>query len=352
MVMGRRPGVATASWPITTADLAGMAGQLAIAMARVPMRSPLSGEGNALHNVGVAVTRETIRSFMGYCSSLPIDEFRSIEVVLDDLCAVVMPPLAKSLGVDTEKSSVGGVPGVWYRPSKGKPRGTVLYLHGGGYIGTSPRMYAFFVATLARRIDCEIFVSDYRLAPEFPFPAALEDAAIVMEALLHGDADPGRFFLAGDSGGGGLVTTLIFATQHAHVRSIGGALLFSPEVDLVLDEPSVSANAKTDILPWNIPTTAYLHGRDPASASVSAVNQDVSHWPATFVAWGAEELFRDPIRRFAAHLESASVQTVACEQPGMFHVFPILMPWAEASRRVIEELAEFVDKRLAAAEPA
>jgi len=117
----------------------------------------------------VAVTRETIRSFMGYCSSLPIDEFRSIEVVLDDLCAVVMPPLAKSLGVDTEKSSVGGVPGVWYRPSKGKPRGTVLYLHGGGYIGTSPRMYAFFVATLARRIDCEIFVSDYRLAPEFPF---------------------------------------------------------------------------------------------------------------------------------------------------------------------------------------
>ena len=85
MVMGRRPGVARSSWPITTTDLMGLAGQLSAAMARVPFRRPWSGEGSLPHNLAVAVTRETLRSFMGYSSSLPIAEWRSIEVVLDDL---------------------------------------------------------------------------------------------------------------------------------------------------------------------------------------------------------------------------------------------------------------------------
>jgi epsilon-lactone hydrolase len=289
------------------------------------------------------VTRETVRSFMGYASSLPIEEYRSVELVLDELCRVVMPPIVRSLEVRTEADTLSGVPGVWYRPLRDEPRATILYLHGGGYIGTSPRMYAAFTSWLCRMTGCEVFVADYRLAPEFPFPAGLEDAALVVGELLHRGVDPARLLVAGDSSGGGLAGSLLFALGEARDRLPAGVLLFSPEVDLQLDQASVSANADRDILPWNIPTAAYLHGRDPSSASVSALDQDVSGWPPTLVVFGGDEMFRDPIREFVQHLEQAGVAVTGHEEAGMFHVFPILMPWADASRRAYHGVAAFVD---------
>jgi len=346
VVMGRRDGVARSSWPIAATDLVGLAGQLTLALSRVPFRRPWSGDGNLPHNVAVTVTRESIRSFMGYLTSLPIDEFRSIELVLDDLSGAILSPVVRSIDVDQELATTAGVPGIWYRPRGGEPVGTVLYLHGGGYVGTSPRMYGVFVAWLARRTGCEIFVADLRLAPEFPFPAGLEDAVMVLESFLTGGTDPARLFVAGDSSGGGLAASLMYSMRRIHHRPIAGVMLFSPELDLLLDEPSVADNADQDILPWNIPTTPYLHGRDPGSAVVSGVSQDVSGWPPTFVSFGSDEIFRDPIRLFVTHLESAGVDTTAIEEPGMFHVFPILMPWAEGSRRAFRAVGEFVRSHL------
>jgi acetyl esterase/lipase len=350
MVMGRRPGVARSSWPITTTDLMALAGQLAAAMARVPFRRPWSGDGNLPHNLAVSVTREALRSFMGYSSSLPIDEWRSIELVLDDLCGVVLPPLVHSVDIVEQADHIAGVPGIWYRPRNGSVRGTMLYLHGGGYIGTSPRMYALFTAWLCRRTGCEIFVADLRLAPEFPFPAGLEDAVLVLEALLVGGVEPARLFVGGDSSGGGLASSLVYTMNRSGHRPLAGVVLFSPELDLLLDEPSITENAGKDILPWNIPTSAYLHGRSPEGGAVSAVDQDVSGWPPTLVSFGGDEMFRDAIRLFVDHLEKAGVDTIALEEPGMFHVFPILMPWAEGSRRVYRAVGEFVGAHLPAGE--
>jgi acetyl esterase/lipase len=345
MVMGRRPGVRVAPRPIVAVDLAGLAAQLGAALARVPLRRPWRGQAGLPHNMAIAVTRETLRSFMGYASSLPVDEYRAVELVLDDLCRGVLPPIVRALDVDSETAEVGGVPGTWYRPRRGA-RGTVLYFHGGGYIGTSPNMYAVFVALLARHTACQLFVADYRLAPEFPFPADLEDAVLATEALLAGGVPPDRLLVAGDSAGGGLVASLLFTMARVHHRPLAGAVLFSPEVDLRLDEPSVTANAPSDILPWNIPTAAYLHGRDAAAPAVSAVDQDVSQWPPTFIAFGGAEMFRDAIRRLVEHCRSSGVEVTAHEEPGMFHVFPILAPWADATRRTYRRLAEFVDERI------
>ena len=81
---------------------------------------------------------------------------------------------------------------------------------------------------------------------------------------------------------------------------------------------------------------------------MSAVDQDVSGWPPTFVIFGDDEMFRDPIRDFVAHLTKSGVDTMAVEEPGMFHVFPILMPWADASRRAYRAVGAFVDRHLPA----
>lgn len=352
MVMARRPEVATASAPITAVDTVVLAQQMVAALTRVPFRSPLTGRSTRMSNLGAAVTREIVRTFMGYASSLPVEEFRSIERLLDDLCRVVMPPVVNAFDVLERATELGGVPGVLFQPRGVDAEGVILYLHGGGYIGTSPTMYSFFTARLCRETRCAVFVADYRLAPEFPFPAGVEDAARVLADLVRRGAPRERLFVAGDSGGGGLATTLVLATP-AHVDLVPptGLILFSPEVDLRLDQPSVTENAGRDILPWNIPTAAYLHGVDPGDVYVSATEADLAGFPPTFVAWGDDEMFRDPIRDFIARLDAAGVPHEAYEATGMFHVFPILMPWADASRRVYRAVADFVDERLGEAPP-
>jgi monoterpene epsilon-lactone hydrolase len=343
MAMGNRPEVKTASAPIVALDLGLLAQQLATAMARVPFCHPFAGNSSPASNLVISMTREVIRAFMGYSSALRIPEFRSVELVLDDICKVIMPPVVRSLDVESHAVEYGGVPGVLYRPRHGSPVGLILYLHGGGYIGTSPNMYAFFTARVCRDTDCAVFVADYRLAPEFPYPAGAEDASAAYTDLVARGVPPERIFLAGDSGGGGLATTLLLEPL-AHVLPVrpAGLVLFSPEVDLRLDEPSITENAERDILPWNIPTAAYLHGFDATSKEVSPLTADLSGFPPTCVTWGEDEMFRDPIRRYVDRLRQAGVSTEAQEFPGMFHVFPILVPWAEASRDVFGLVRSFI----------
>jgi acetyl esterase/lipase len=344
MVMADRPEVRTAAAPVVAIDTVLLAQQMLAAMARLPFRKPLRGNSNLLANFGASLTREVLRSFMGYCSSLPIAEFRSIELLLDDLCRVVMPPVVDARHVAHPAVEIGGVPGILYVPRNKEPQGVVLYLHGGGYIGTSPTMYAFFTSRICTATRCAVFVADYRLAPEFPFPAGLVDAAHVLAALVVAGVPKERLFLAGDSGGGGLATSLaVSAPENDHLVRPAGMILFSPEVDLRLDEPSITENAESDILPWNIPTASYLHGFDASSGYVSAVEADLDGFPPTAVSWGGAEMFRDPIRRFVERLEKAGVETHAHEVPGMFHVFQILMPWLNESRTIYEHVGRFVD---------
>jgi acetyl esterase/lipase len=210
-------------------------------------------------------------------------------------------------------------------------------------------MYAFFTSRVCKETGCAVFVADYRLAPEFPYPAGANDASAVFDALVALGIPPARIFLAGDSGGGGLANTVLLDHERAAAMRPAGLILFSPEVDLRLDEPSVTENAERDILPWNIPTAAYLHGADATSQSVSPLTGDLSGFPPTCVSWGGDEMFRDPIRRYVQRLRAAGVPTDAHEYGGMFHVFPILMPWAEDSHDVFRNLRGFVLKVVAGA---
>jgi acetyl esterase/lipase len=352
MVMADRPEVRTARPPVVAIDTVLLGQQMVGALARLPFRKPLRGNSGVLANFGASVTREVIRSFMGYCSSLPIAEFRSIELLLDDLCKVVMPPVVHAQDVDGIETTIGGVPGILYVPRDMEARGVVLYLHGGGYIGTSPTMYAYFTARICARTECAVFVADYRLAPEFPFPAGLVDATEAMAAMVASGVPRERLFVAGDSGGGGLATSLaVAALGDDHLVRPAGTILFSPEVDLSLDEPSITDNAESDILPWNIPTASYLHGFDASSGYVSAVDADLDGFPPTAISWGGAEMFRDPIRSFVERLEKAGVDTHAHEVPGMFHVFQILMPWAEGSRNIYEHVGTFVGNVVEGAPP-
>ncbi|MGV9824195.1 alpha/beta hydrolase [Gordonia sp. NPDC003429] len=355
MVMADRTEVETASVPVAALTMVGLGESLLNGLARVPFVKPWQGPGGLLDNVGQSVTRNTVRAFMGYSMGLPIEEFRSMEKVIDDICKTVMPPVVGYFGkVEFTEDEINGVPGIWCRAKASsdnfvddtdtkEPIGaTILYLHGGGYIGTSPMMYSAFAAALVRITGFEMFIADYRMAPEFPFPAGVHDAADVYVGLLDRGIDPDHLIVAGDSGGGGLAASLVTLLHHRELPKPGGLVLFSPEIDLDLDHESVTANARYDILPWSIPVTPYLQGVQPNDQRVSPIHStpDPEWFPRTFVCWGENEMFRDGIREFIEHLESSDVPVFAMEERGMFHVFPILMPWAESSKRVFEALGE------------
>jgi monoterpene epsilon-lactone hydrolase len=203
-------------------------------------------------------------------------------------------------------------------------------------------MYSLFMAHLARVTGCAVFVADYRLAPEFPFPAAVDDVISVIEHLMSGGLARERMFIAGDSGGGGLLGTVLYRMRRGQLGRPAGVLLFSPEVSLTLSEDSVTDNAPLDVLPWNIPVTAYLHGVDPDDERVDVLLDDIGSWPPTFVIYGADEMFRDAIRALVKKLQAADVPHVALEVEGMFHVFSFLLPWTKESRDVYRQAGDFV----------
>jgi epsilon-lactone hydrolase len=360
MVMSDRPEVRTASWPIAAVDVAELATNLVGAVARLPFRSPWRGSSNAPRNLAVSATRELSRSLIGYSASLPIDEFRALERVLDMISGKALLPFVGLQGVKVNQDVLSGVPGLWFRPSAPGGNGdespahaetdvspgTILYLHGGGYIGTSPRMYALFMAHLARVTGCAVFAADYRLAPEFPFPAAADDILAVANHLVAGGLAPERLILAGDSGGGGLLGTVLHRISMNSQKRPAAVLLFSPEVSLTLSEDSVVDNAPLDILPWNIPVNSYLHGIDPDDQRVDVLLDDLSGWPPTFLVYGGDEIFRDAIRLLAKKLEVDGVPHEILEVEGMFHVFPFLLPWASESREAYRRAGEFVRSAL------
>jgi monoterpene epsilon-lactone hydrolase len=284
---------------------------------------------------------------MGYMTSLPIDEFRALERVLDGVSRVVLPPFVRAQGVTMTADTVGDVPGLWFRATGSDPVATIVYLHGGGYIGTSPSMYAVFMAHLARVTGCRVFVADYRLAPEFPYPAATEDAVAVIRQLRRGGTPRDRLIIAGDSGGGGLAGSVLNSCTLHDIEMPAAVVLFSPEVSLVLNEPSVSQNAALDVLPWNMPSNPYLHGLDPQDPAVSLLHQDLSRWPPTFLTYGADEIMRDALRAFSNRLADAGVRCETHEVANMFHAFPFLLPWTHESQEVYREVGHFIGSTLA-----
>jgi monoterpene epsilon-lactone hydrolase len=345
MVMADRPGVKTAPMPETAITLAELGARMAMTMTTLPLHQPWNGPESMMNNTVHESVREIIKTLLSYSLTLPTPRLRSLEKVLDDLCRAVLRPIATRDGVTVDDGEVGGIPGVWVRPA-GRPIATILYLHGGGYLATTPWMYAMFTAELVRAIGCDLFIVDYRLAPEFPFPAGLEDAMSVFQTLLDDGRPITELFVAGDSGGGGLATSLFEDARARKLPEPAGAILFSPEVDLVMGEPSVTANAAHDVLPDEIPVLQYLGGADPKDPRVSVVYGDVHRFPPTFISYGGEEMFHDEIEEFIGELKSSDVEVESFEAEFLFHVYEILMPWADASKDTIAKVAKFVQRQL------
>jgi epsilon-lactone hydrolase len=253
-------------------------------------------------------------------------------------------------GVRRIAVDAGGVPAEWVVAPGSRDDGYILYLHGGGYVIGSPALYRHTTWRIAAACQARLLAIDYRLAPEHPFPAALDDALAAYGWLLRQDADPRRVAVIGDSAGGGLVFSLLLRCRDERRLPLpAAAVALSPWTDLALTGASLRRNARADpfIDVADMPMIAdwYLGGADPRHHYASPLYGDPSGLPPTLIQVGSDEVLRDDATRMAERMRAAGCEVALEIWPRMPHVWQLFAEVMPEARRAIAGIGAFVRRR-------
>ncbi len=226
------------------------------------------------------------------------------------------------------------------------PRCVLLHLHGGGFFMGSPESYRDRAMRLSFRLDAEVFVPAYRLAPEHRYPAALDDALTAFR-WLRGIRPGSPVFVTGDSAGGGLALSLLMRARDLGLPMPAGAILLSPWTDLTASGRSVDANHGKDL--WftrrhlEVWATHYAGDADVRSPYVSAVFGDLSRLPPLLLLAAENELLLDDARRIHDLSTRAGGDSELLVGMGMQHDWPLTLPWLEESKHAWRAMRRFVE---------
>jgi acetyl esterase/lipase len=251
-------------------------------------------------------------------------------------------------GVDFTAGTCGDVPGK-FAQTRGlaATQGTVLYLHGGAYCVGSPATHRAIASHIARRTAARIFVADYRLAPEHPFPAALEDAVAAYRALLRGGASSQRCAIIGDSAGGGLAVATALRLRELGEPLPAALVLFSPWVDLGEPDRGIEPAGEAMLSrAWTAECARlYLGGHHSGDPLASPINGDLRGLPPTLVQVGQDELLLADSRRLYSALAAAGVPVELQEYPRRWHVFQLNAGMLADADRALVSVARFLRER-------
>jgi monoterpene epsilon-lactone hydrolase len=247
----------------------------------------------------------------------------------------------------------GGVPGEWVDNRRHTARGTMLYLHGGAYGLGSPCVYRDLTSRLAVRCGLRVAVADYRLAPEHPFPAAVDDALAAYRSLLDSGVPAGELIVAGDSAGGGLSLALAIKLKSTAMPQPAGIVCFSPWVDLTLSGESIRTRAAQDVVltpEWLASSVReYVGGESARAPLVSPLFADLTGLPPLLVQVTDTEVLLDDATHLVRAAQQYGVQASVQVWPGLWHVWQLFagkLPEADAA---LEQVAGFVLSRIGAA---
>ena len=261
------------------------------------------------------------------------------------------PPSIRTLTVDA-----GGVRADRVSTPPSECGRHILFLHGGGFIVGSPALYRHFTWRIASAARAHLLAIDYRLAPEHPFPAALDDAVAAYRWLLTDGAEPRQMAVMGDSAGGGLALSLLLRLRDDSIPLPAAAVALSPWTDLAMTGLSFKLNAEAD--PLVNPQQArhfvdyYLAGADPRSPYVSPMYGEPTGLPPTIIQVGSDEALRDDAVRMAERMRAAGCRVeleIWQRMPHVWHLFAPVMPEA---RQAIERIGAFVIEAIRPQRPA
>ena len=237
--------------------------------------------------------------------------------------------------------SLGGVPTAEVTVDGVEPRHVVLYFHGGVYVMGDAFLAADLASQVGRRTDAKTISVDYRLGPEHPYPAAVDDALAAYEALLDNDIAPSDIAFAGESAGGGLAVATLVNARDRGLPLPAAAFVMSPYADLTLAGTTMETRREVDpllsfeALKARVPD--YTAGRDAALGLISPVFADLSGLPPLIIQAGTHEVLLDDALRLARQAATADVEVALEITPGVPHVF-------QAYHAILDEAVEALDR--------
>ena len=243
-----------------------------------------------------------------------------------------------------------GVPCRWTSAPGVSPERTLLYFHGGGFSVESPRLHTNFATAIGRGINARALLVDYRLAPEYPFPAGPDDCLHAYRWLLHQPGvDPSRIVIAGDSAGGNLALVTLLQIKEAGLPMPAAAWALSPGVDCDWSHTNFEELQKLDPMftRQGLDLMApYFGNSDRSDSRISPINGDLRGLPPILLEAGEKEMFRDHAPRFAERAQAAGVEVVCRVWKGMPHVFQSFgfLPEAKLAR---QQACDFLNEHMA-----
>jgi acetyl esterase/lipase len=276
-------------------------------------------------------------------TDLSLPEMRRI---VDSSAVLLRTPM----GVDVRSDRVGGVPGEWIVPRSAPDDRVLLYFHGGGFLFCSPATHRAMIARLAKAAGTPAFSVDYRLAPEHPFPAALEDCTAAYRGLLRSGIPARRIVVAGDSAGGNLALVLLLALRKADGEPPGAAVGLSPVTDFTFSGESSRKNAGIDpIFPAGSSRSlsveildGYIGSGDVSNKLISPLFGDWRGMPPILLHVGEDEVLLDDSVRLAKRVRAAGGWGECVVWNAMWHVFQVFAPFLPEANRSIAQIGAFI----------
>ncbi len=256
--------------------------------------------------------------------------------------------------VTVTAAALGGVPTAEITIDGIEPRHVVLYFHGGVYVLGDAFQAANLASQVGRRTRAKVISVDFRLAPEHPYPAAVDDALAAYEALLQNGTAPSDIVFAGESAGGGLaVATLVNARDHG-LPLPAAAFAMSPYADLTLAGTTMQTKREVDVLmsreALQARVTDYTSGQDAALGLISPVFADLSGLPPLIIQAGTHEVLLDDAIRLARQAATADVEVTLDITPLVPHVFQTFYPILDEAAAALDRAGQLLSAHLASAE--
>ena len=251
--------------------------------------------------------------------------------------------------VFSEAVDIEGMHGEWIKPESYPDEKILFYIHGGGFISGSCLTHRMHVAKFARGCGLKSLLFDYRLAPEHPFPAGLDDCVTAYKWVLEQGYKPEDIVVGGESAGGTLTLCLLLALNKEGIQLPKAAFSISPITDLRGEAPSFTYNLKKDIAPegsWEYWSKMYIRDHDVMDPLLSPLFGDYSGMPPIHICVGTHEIHLDDCVNEAKVIEAAGVDVTLSKWKGMVHAFPIMAPMFPEATKALKEICEFVREQL------
>jgi len=249
-------------------------------------------------------------------------------------------------GINTQKFNLNGIPAELIDANNSK-EGVILYLHGGAYALGSIKVYREFLARLAMASQVKVLAIDYRLAPEHPFPAALEDAVSAYRWLLMKGFESSNIVIAGDSAGGGLALSTLVFLRDAGERLPACAVCISPWLNLAITHEAINNHNDPILNPQILGVYANYYARNnpPTSPLISPIYADLKGLPPLLIHAGSDEFLLDEAMQLTENACQANIEVVLQTWEGVFHGYQII-PFLPETKTSLEQISQFISEKL------